>query len=104
MTPEQQIKNIENKLDAMTVQLSKLNDAIITMTRIEEHAYSMQKDIDGFGARLSKIEAAQQKLAIQSALNSSKGDLIARWMERIIMYIVLAALASYAFFKSGGST
>lgn len=90
---------LESKVDDLAQQIAKLSDAVIRLTRIEEKYISMEKDINGFGTRMTKLEETIQKLAIKTELNTSRGDIVTRWVERLIFFIVIGALASFNLFK-----
>lgn len=83
-------------------EVRKLSEIIERLIRVEEKNATMQKDLNGYGMRLAKYEEDLQKLSIKTALNSSKGDIIGRWVERLIWFIVIAALGVFDIFKTKG--
>lgn len=96
---DRDIQRIESKVDAMADQLSRLNDAVIQMTRIEEQNHSIKKDLDGYGMRLTKVEDKINNLQTITAINKSEGNRTERWLERLIWFLVSAALAILYKFK-----
>lgn len=90
---------LENKVDALSTQVNRLSDAIERLVRIEEKYLTLEKDLNGYGQRLTNIEENIQKLSIKTAINSSKGDIIGRWVERLLWIIIIAALSSLELFK-----
>lgn len=87
------------KVDNLSDQVKELSEAITRLVRIEEKYISMEKDLNGFGTRMTKVEEIIQKLAIKTELTASRGDIVTRWVERLIFFIVIAALASFNLFK-----
>ena len=102
MTDQLLTKKVDNLSDTVNVlknQIVKLSEIIERLIRVEEKNATLQKDVNGFGLRLSRIEEHLQTISIKTALNSTRGDLIGRWLERVLWFFLLAALASFDLFK-----
>ena len=86
---------INQKIDSLNEQVRELSDAITRLVRIEEKYIGMERDLNGFGARLSKIEDEINRMSVKLALASSKGDLLGRWVERFLWILIAAAFAVF---------
>ena len=96
------IDSLTDNLNLINTQIKKLSEIVERLIRLEEKNATLQKDLNGYGSRLAKYEEDLQKLSIKTALNSSKGDIIGRWVERLIWFIVIAALGVFDIFKLKG--
>lgn len=103
------MSELEKKMDTLTdnvnllnTQIKKLSEIVERLIRLEEKNATLQKDVNGFGQRLTKYEEDLQKISIKTALNTSKGDIVGRWVERLIWFIVIAALSVFDIFKTRG--
>ena len=86
---------LSQKVDNLSEQVKELSDAITRLVRIEEKYIGMERDLNGFGARLSKIEDEINRMSVKLALASSKGDLLGRWVERFLWILIAAAFAVF---------
>lgn len=82
------------KIDNLSEQMEKLSEAITRLVRIEEKYLGLEKDVNGFGARLTKIEDNQQKLITATALNSAESKRTWHWVERILSWAIIAGLTA----------
>ena len=87
-------KALTEKVDNLAEQVTKLSDAITRLVRIEEKYISIEKDINGFGARLAKVEDNQHKLITETALNSAESKRTWHWVERILSWLIIAGLTA----------
>lgn len=84
--------------------VAELSKIVTSLARIEVRAEHLEKSVDGFGARMAKYEDKTnlriKELEIRAAVQATTGSATSRLVERIVMFIVMAALASYGFFKN----
>lgn len=91
---------LNKKVDRLIVQVDRLEEIVSSLARIEERQMQQKGVVDGFGRRLEGFEQRLRMVELSSALNKSDTNLIGRWVERIIYFIVLAALSAYSWFKA----
>lgn len=96
---EKSVANLTREVEILAKQVGKMGEVLIQLARIEESAKGIKEDVDGFGKRLSKFEEKLRVVEIKSAVQASTGAITSRVVERIVMFIVLAALASWNLFK-----
>lgn len=96
---EKTVISLTKEVELLAKQVSKMGDVIIQLVRIEEQSRGIKEHVDGFGKRLSKFEDKLRLVEIKSAVQASTGAITSRVVERILMFIVLAALASWNLFK-----
>jgi len=93
------IVSLEGKVDGMQRQIAQLSRVIESLARIEENMANQKDDVDGFGHRLDAHEKRMREMEIRLAVNANQGGTTARWMERIIAFMIIAALGAFNLFK-----
>lgn len=96
---ESNIVRLSGKVDSLQRAVSQLSTVIESLARIEEKIAHQKNDVDGFGHRLEVQERRLREMEIKQALSTSQGGTTSRWVERIVMFIVVAALGALNFFK-----
>lgn len=100
---EQSVNHLTDQVEILVKQISVLSEVVVRLARMEEKAINMEKDVDGYGNRLSRFEDKFTKqmteIRIKTAVQANSGSMISRWVERLIVFIVLAALTSWGIFK-----
>lgn len=96
---ESKIVSLSGKVDSLQLAVSQLSTVIESLARIEEKILHQKNDVDGFGHRLEVQERRLREMEIKQALSTSQGGTTSRWVERIVMFIVVAALGALNFFK-----
>lgn len=93
---------LSDNVNILNVHIKKLGEIVERLIRLEEKNATLQKDINGYGERLTRFEEEITKISIKIALNTSHGHLIGKWVERLIWFIVITALGVFDIFKSKG--
>ncbi len=94
-----QLSDITGKVQEIQRQILQLSKLIESLARIEENLINQKDDVNGFGNRLAEFDGRMRNIEIKLAISASQGTATSRWVERIVMFVVIAALGALNFFK-----
>lgn len=104
------MSTVENQLRTLVDEVKSLAKAINKLAVVDERTIDLKKDFDGLGARVTKMEHTLNDLRVQmektfselklkAALNAQTGNMTYRWLERLLAFLVIAALTANQLFK-----